>query len=214
MQVPLHRREFVAGGVALLSLPTVPRSAYGARGNFTGRIVTSWNKDGRTMTVEQGFEYIDSDRRRWPVPAGATVDGASIPQAFWSFIGGPFDGRYRDASVVHDHYCQTRTRRDQHVHKVFHEAMLTSGVSEQKAWFMWKAVDRFGPRWADPKVDPRCEVVDANYDFEKCAQNSAPPAATMRAISKSELQKLLSEVEAQSDPSDKARLKDLIAKTR
>ncbi|WP_412773782.1 DUF1353 domain-containing protein [Nitrobacter sp.] len=39
----------------------------------------------------------------WSVPAGATVDGASIPQLFWSLLGG------RNASAIHDWFCTRRT---------------------------------------------------------------------------------------------------------
>lgn len=207
------RRSVLIAGLATFASPLFP-NPLSAKGAFKGKIVTSWEKDGRTMTVEHPFEYLDSDGRKWPVPAGVRVDGASIPQTFWSFIGGPFEGLYRDASVVHDYYCQTRTRKDLHVHKVFHDAMQTSGVSDQKAWFMWKAVDRFGPRWTDPKIDPKCEIVDENYDFVKCARNSVRPPASMPIVSKSELQNFLDEVGDQASPQDKARLQQIISNSR
>jgi Protein of unknown function (DUF1353) len=43
------------------------------------------------------------------VPAGAIVGGASIPQVFWSIIGGPFEDKYREASVIHDYYCEQKS---------------------------------------------------------------------------------------------------------
>jgi hypothetical protein len=48
----------------------------------------------------------------WTVQPHKEVDGASIPQAFWSIIGGPFEGFYIKASVVHDHYCEVKTRTE------------------------------------------------------------------------------------------------------
>jgi uncharacterized protein DUF1353 len=63
--------------------------------------VTRWEDDGRLMTLVESFAYIDSSGRTWRVPSGVQVDGASIPQVFWSIIGGPFEGRYRNASIIH-----------------------------------------------------------------------------------------------------------------
>jgi hypothetical protein len=101
------------------------------------------------MTVKAPFGYQDKSCVTWQVPVNAAVDGASIPSAFWSIIGGPWDGQYRDASVVHDWYCAVRTRRWQDVHRMFYEAMLTSGVNATKAHLMYLAVYYGGPRWDD-----------------------------------------------------------------
>jgi len=38
------------------------------------------------------------------VPRGFVFDFASIPKIFWSLIGAPATGKYREAAVVHD-YC-------------------------------------------------------------------------------------------------------------
>ncbi|WP_249604766.1 DUF1353 domain-containing protein [Chromobacterium sp. IRSSSOUMB001] len=108
---------------------------------------TAWLPDGRRMRLTQPFGYVDKDNKSWPVPEGAIVDGASIPQILWSLIGGPLDGLYRQASIIHDYYCDARTQPWQAVHRVFYEAMLCSGVFEPKAKIMYYAVYSFGPRW-------------------------------------------------------------------
>src|SRR5688572_6845158 len=64
--------------------------------------------DGRLMRLLEALTYTGADGVTWPVPAGIEVDGASIPRPLWSLIGGPFEGPYRDASIVHDHYCVVR----------------------------------------------------------------------------------------------------------
>ena len=102
---------------------------------------------GRTMKIKNDFSFIDSSGKRWLAPGGSIVDGASIPRVFWSLLGGPYEGLYRDASVVHDVACVTRTRRWEDVHLMFYEAMLISGVSINKAKIMYAAVYYFGPRW-------------------------------------------------------------------
>jgi hypothetical protein len=93
------------------------------------------------------FRFRDPNGLLWSVPGRTVVDGASIPQAFWSFIGGPFEGPYLNASVVHDHYCDTKSRTDRDTHRNFYYGMRTSGVETWKANFMYWAVAAFGPRW-------------------------------------------------------------------
>jgi hypothetical protein len=104
------------------------------------------------MEVLADFSYIDSKARRWQVPKGAKVDGASIPRFLWAVVGGPWDGKYRDASVIHDWYCDRRNRFWKDVHRMFYEAMLTSGVSRAQAKTIFLAVYYAGPRWSDRVV--------------------------------------------------------------
>lgn len=106
-----------------------------------------WLDDGRKVRLIKPISFTHDDWDPWPVPAGVTADGASIPRLFWSVIGGPFEGRYRNASIVHDHYCVTRDRPWRDVHRMFFEAMLAGGVSRAQAKIMYYAVYRFGPRW-------------------------------------------------------------------
>ncbi len=122
-------------------------------GTYDGKSIVELLNDGRRVTVVQDFGYVDQQGARWDVPAGATVDGASIPQALWSVIGGPFEGKYRAASIVHDWYCDLRSRSWQSVHRMFHEAMLASGVGVRTARLMYAGVYWGGPRWSDTAVD-------------------------------------------------------------
>jgi hypothetical protein len=141
------RRELVAFlGVLGLGIPTASRAEY------IGDLRAKFNANGRTITLLAPYAFVDSDRVRWDVPSGAIVDGASIPKAFYSFIGGPLDGLYRDASVIHDWYCDRRSRPWQSVHRVFYEAMQSSGVEPWRAKVMYAAVQKFGPRWSSTVV--------------------------------------------------------------
>lgn len=118
-------------------------------GRFEGRVVASWDGAGREMTLLEPFHYVDQHGARWTAENGSKIDGASIPKAFWSIIGGPFEGRYRNASVVHDIYCDQRTKSWKDVHRMFYEACRCGGVSATKAKLMYYAVYHFGPRWGD-----------------------------------------------------------------
>ncbi|MGJ7497844.1 DUF1353 domain-containing protein [Variovorax sp. RT4R15] len=77
----------------------------------------------------------------------SSVDGASIPQAFWSIIRGPFEGSYINASVIHDHYCTTKERTAHDTHRNFYNGMRSANVPEWKATLMHWAVATFGPSW-------------------------------------------------------------------
>lgn len=114
---------------------------------YIGRIITEWLDDGRQMRILEPFAYIAQSGTRWDVPEGSIVDGASIPRFAWTMIGGPFEGSYREASVIHDVACVEKTRPWQDVHAVFYEAMRASGVGPIKAKVMYAAVYHFGPRW-------------------------------------------------------------------
>jgi hypothetical protein len=120
-------------------------------GKFKGRVITEWLKDtndDRLMRLEEDFTYLDDKGWRWIAKKGNIVDGASIPRAFWSIMGGPLAGKYRRASVLHDVYCKTQDVPYQAVHKMFYEAMLDDEVGKIKAKTMYWAIKLFGPRWS------------------------------------------------------------------
>jgi hypothetical protein len=203
----LSRREFVVTSIAFSVPLGFPAMAGGPWGFFQGQIVAEWLPDGRTMQLTEPFEYIGPDRRSWRVPKGTKVDGASIPSVFWSIIGTPFVGLYRGPSVVHDFYCDVRTRKYQDVHQAFHDAMLCAGVGPKRAWLMYQAVAQFGPHWTDPKINPRCETFDAN-----CRPNAARPQIEWPNAGKDELRRFADRASGQADPQDLAKLREEIEK--
>src|SRR5260370_26546557 len=69
-------------------------------GYYDGDPVTKWNPDGRTMTLLTELRYTDPHGVVWIAPIGSVVDGASIPRSLWSVMGGPFQAKYRNASVL------------------------------------------------------------------------------------------------------------------
>jgi hypothetical protein len=121
-------------------------------GRYVGKLHTVWEVDGRHMRLLRPFCYIDPAGLDWPVPKDAMIDGASIPRAFWTLIGGPFEGLYRYGSVIHDYHCDVCVRPWQAVHRMFYDAMITSGVSEIQAKTMYFAVRLGGPRWNEQKT--------------------------------------------------------------
>ena len=97
------------------------------QGHFEGELIVKFLPDGRNVQLEAPYGYTDPEGRDWDVPAGMITDGASIPRVLW-VIYPPFTGLYRQAAVIHDYYCETRTRPWKDTHLVFYNAMLTANV--------------------------------------------------------------------------------------
>ena len=116
-------------------------------GRFKGDVIALWLPDGRNMKLTQRFAYIDPRGKEWVAPKGSVVNGASIPGSLWSVVGGPFEGQYRHASVIHDVGCEEMTSKWEDVHLMFYEACRCGGVSEARGKMMYYAVYNFGPRW-------------------------------------------------------------------
>jgi hypothetical protein len=115
-----------------------------------GRFIDAAPRPKFKLLADFGFK--DPQGLVWQVPAGTVVDGASIPRTFWSVIGGPFDGNYLCASVVHDHFCVVRTRSAEATHRAFYLGMRAKGVPDPQAKKMFWAVSTFGPRWRLSRV--------------------------------------------------------------
>ncbi len=137
----------IAAWFAALMFATACAALAQKLGEFKGDLVLRALPDGRNMELVAPFSYVDSRGVTWSVPSGTRVDGASIPSVFWSIIGAPYTGRYREASVIHDYFCAAKSRHWKAVHKVFLDGMLARGVDKVQAQLMYLAVYRFGPRW-------------------------------------------------------------------
>lgn len=116
-------------------------------GQFRGEVKTQWIRNCREMLLLEDFTYDDPSGRQWTAPAGAIINGASIPERLWSIVGAPYTGLYREASVIHDVFCVTRTEPYQAVHSMFYRACRCAGVSQAEAAMMYRGVMLFGPKW-------------------------------------------------------------------
>ena len=101
----------------------------------------------RDIKLVQPFGYIDRRGVHWDVPVGYVTNGASIPTSLWAVVGGPFDGPYRDAAVLHDYYCEAKTRTSDDTHRMYYEASVARGTSEQVASTMYAGLIFGGPKW-------------------------------------------------------------------
>lgn len=119
-------------------------------GEFSGEpsLKVKSNEPSRpTFILLEEFSFKDPNGLVWTTPKEWEVDGATIPRAAWSFVGGPLSGNYLKASVIHDRYCDTKSRTAHDTHRNFYYGMRASGVSKKKADIMYLAVRTFGPSW-------------------------------------------------------------------
>ena len=79
-------------------------------GKYVGSVQTEWVDSDRKMRLLAPFTYVDPKGVEWTAPAGWVIDGASIPVFAWSIIGGPYNGKYRNASVIHDVACDQKAQ--------------------------------------------------------------------------------------------------------
>lgn len=119
-------------------------------GYYNSSPVTRWDPDGRNMTLMNELRYTDPDGVVWTAPSGSVVDGASIPRSLWSVMGGPFEGQYRNASVLHDVAYERHDRPWQDCDRMFYNAMRCSGVNAVEAKTMYYALYKFGHHWKFP----------------------------------------------------------------
>lgn len=177
-----------------------PDSGHAEYGNFPEPPQTQWLDDGRRMILLRDFSFIEPSGITWkataahkPVQEGdLTIDGASIPPIFWSVIGGPYEGLYRNASIVHDAECTAPYKhRWQDVHRMFYRASRAGGTSEKVAKLIFSAVWHFGPRWqlAADSYSPRTleRVGDAHRLIAFIAKNPDISLADIEALSSASL---------------------------
>ena len=122
----------------------------GQHGSFSGNPMTEWlvgeNGEDRDMRLLADFSFVDPEGRLWLAPAGAIINGASIPRPLWSSVGSPYTDNYRRASVVHDVACGTPgvSRKDADV--MFFFACKAGGCTSTQARILYAGV-RIGA-WA------------------------------------------------------------------
>lgn len=140
-------------------------------GKFSGPLRVEFLHVKHNIKLLGDFGYTGPGPQKlfWLAPKGTVTDGASIPQVAWSFVGGPLDGQYRNAAVIHDVACANKKRSWQKTHLAFYTAMRAAGVDVTTAKTMYAAVYHFGPRWAEPTLIllPRTKSVLVSSTIEK-----------------------------------------------
>jgi len=175
-------------------------------GKFSGNPKGELMGDGIHFRLSDDFYFVDDKAFTWFVPAPFSSDGASIPWFLKTFVGGNFDGPYRNAAIIHDYFCVHRTVDWEDVHLVFYKGMRAAGVSARKAWVMYQAVHKFGPRWT--KTGDRIKACQSgtSSEFEKCLQNDVPPEPFTPALNKQTFNSFLEDLRKQGYAEEAAEL--------
>lgn len=117
-----------------------------ASAEFLGKLVLE-PREKPFYEVMEDFSYKDRKGYIWTTTKGYKTNGASIPKLLWPIIGDPYGGGYIKSAVIHDQACDEKKKTWQDTHRTFLDAMLEEGVGPSKAYVMYSAVYRFGPRW-------------------------------------------------------------------
>ncbi|ARD45128.1 DUF1353 domain-containing protein [Colwellia sp. PAMC 21821] len=160
--------------LVLINTPVFAATEY--FGEYKGKVKTEWLDTNRKMKLLSDFSFTDPNGMIWLAPKNRDIDGASIPKLVWSFIGSPFSGKYRNASVIHDIACEDKIRTWESVHLAFYYAMRASGVNSVKAKVMYAVVYHAGPRWPHKKLvlTKEKQVVRSKHVFDNSeSQNNS-----------------------------------------
>ncbi|WP_201766404.1 DUF1353 domain-containing protein [Litchfieldella anticariensis] len=138
-------------------------------GIFIGDVVTKWViNEGfdREMELVEPFKFQDDNGKIWPAQRHHRINGASIPQIFWSIIpGSPFVGEYRRAAALHDSLYIARFEKDRAgIDRAFYKAMRADNTELITAYVMYAAVRIFGgAAWNNEKIVFMSKVVEQEY---------------------------------------------------
>lgn len=117
-------------------------------GYYSGEPVTRWNPDGRTMTLMSELRYTDPQGVVWIAAIGSRW--RIHPPLPLVDHGRAFEGKYRNASVLHDVAYGQHNRPWQDCDRMFYYAMRCSGVSPVESKTMYYALYKFGHHWKFP----------------------------------------------------------------
>jgi hypothetical protein len=120
-------------------------------GAFSTKTIRVQTSDGHFFVLLESFSYTADDGTVYVVPAGTVTDGCSSPRILWPFVA-PFGFPFLSA-VLHDFLYSGSGVPKARCDELFHEAMLSVGVTRLTAAVLYAAVRYFG--WRDFRLDRR-----------------------------------------------------------
>jgi hypothetical protein len=105
------------------------------------------------MALQADYRFTIGNQEFW-IPTGFKWNGASIPQALWSEMGGRFEPNTIEASLPHDWlYLGHGTDRET-ADRYFYEQCRAAGMPHLKAAAMYEALHLFGEtHWPTSEED-------------------------------------------------------------
>ena len=148
----------------------------------------------RNPKLNIDFHYKTLSGDLWTAKAGHVSDGATIPRVLWAIVGPPWTGPHRKPAIIHDYYCDIRTRTPEEVHAVFYEGLLRSGVSKEKSFVMYQAVKWFAEPWVVKSSQVCSDATGAALDDCIVNYRSEVPATTEKDWSEGAINSFLEEM--------------------
>jgi hypothetical protein len=118
-----------------------------ARGRFLGAAEIEYIENGLAMRLRADLAFLDVHGMLWSAPRGSVCRGNALPSEVWKILGPPLMGAHREASIIHEHYCQMQAGVSHDVHEMFYEACLARGVPEPIARMALLELVAHGPFW-------------------------------------------------------------------
>jgi hypothetical protein len=139
-------------------------------GTFEGRVVPEWLDEPfiPAMRLQEELLFRQTGGDTWVVPAGAIVDGRSMPKLFVSLIGDPFKSGFLKSAVTYDYAVKAKARRWNDAQRMFVEGSVVEGVRENDAKVMYLLLQATGSRWAVRWMSGcygRCHAADSELGW-------------------------------------------------
>lgn len=96
----------------------------------------------RIYRLKEDFTYESKKYGKITVPKGFETDFASVPRVFQLFV--PVDGRYLDATIVHDYMYENALRTKKEADAILAEGMKVLGVKKWRQIAINLGVKFFG----------------------------------------------------------------------
>ena len=117
---------------------------------FSGKVVLEVLDEvevDHKLRLLEAFSFRDENGGLWLAPAGAVIDGTSLPRTLRSLPGLPPEAEFRKASVVHDYYSRVRQDSWREVRRMLYKASLHEGLAPAEAKLLYATVYAGGWRW-------------------------------------------------------------------
>jgi len=115
---------------------------------FSSETIKTEHLANGKLKLLQAFSY-----GKYTVKKGYIFDGASIPRAFWRFIGHPFSYKYIRSALIHDILCESEIIPREDTDKLFREMLAKDRIEKWKISLMFRAV-RASAWWTNNEHSP------------------------------------------------------------
>jgi len=129
-----------------------------------GAEYTKANVCGHIMLTKD-YAFCVDGKTYW-LPKGYVCDGASIPRAFWSIIGSPFDPEKVPAAFVHDALYLTHAFSRSDADEILFQLLQQGGCRLRTARTMWAAVRSCAQFAWSMSVADKCDLAKTRADIE------------------------------------------------